>query len=126
MYSESHKFVGGNDNLTDIVQAASTASKEVQERTKEELSEIRNRYAKETDEIKHEFEVRADKERTHLAKKLEGRKKKRVDELTKQVRALPTRYSFLPYKMYLSNSKRRARWRRKPLRIWRATISWPS
>lgn len=77
--------------MAEIVKAASTASKEVQERTREELAEIKNKLAHDSEKLKEEFELKAEKERSILEKRLEGRHQKRLGELMDQVRIVATR-----------------------------------
>lgn len=80
-----------SDGVAEIVKAASTASKEVQERTREELVEIKNKLAHDSEKLKEEFELKAGKERAILEKRLEGRHQKRLGELMDQVRIVATR-----------------------------------
>jgi len=77
--------MNGSESVADIVKAASGASKEIQDRAKEELSDIRAKYNKECDDLKVEFQEKAKKEKLALERRLEGRNHKRLDELVKQV-----------------------------------------
>ena len=74
-----------SDGVAEIVKAASTASKEVQERTREELAEIKNKLAHDSEMLKEEFELKAGKEKAILEKRLESRHQKRLGELMSQV-----------------------------------------
>lgn len=77
--------------MAEIVKAASTASKEVQERTREELADIKNKLAHDSEKLKDEFELKAAKERSVLEKRLEDRHQKRLGELMDQVLIIATR-----------------------------------
>jgi len=75
----------GSDGVSEIVKAASTASKEVQEKTREELADIKEKLARDSGKLKEEFAVKAEKERSILEKRLKGRHEKRINELMDQV-----------------------------------------
>ncbi len=75
----------GSDGVSEIVKAASIASKEVQDKTREELADIKEKLARDSDKLKEEFAIKAEKERSVLENRLKGRHQKRISELMDQV-----------------------------------------
>jgi phosphoribosyl-ATP pyrophosphohydrolase len=84
LYDRERQFVNGNTAVSEIINAASSASKEIKDKTQEELNNLKNKFKTDVDAMTAAFEEKVKKEKHNLLKRLELRHSKKVNELLKE------------------------------------------